>query len=239
MAPTMATAAFSAALVVSAPVGLPVGHLIDSFGPRRLIPGGSALGATGFAAVAVAPNLATRTDHLGWRLATLVLAPSRRAGLPPADRRADPVGFATYAVAFGLVPLLTERGASTSPAAWVLGLAGIGQIMGRLLSTTLAARTGARTRTAVLVPAGGVTTALLASLAAPIWLVTMAAVGAGMVRGNLTPLQATAVTDGWGTHAYGRLAATLAAPVTIAGRVRRGSEPRSPERSEATPPSSG
>jgi hypothetical protein len=40
--------------------------------------------------------------------------------------------------------------------------------------------------------------------------------GAGMVRGNLTLLQATAVTDRWGTRAYGRLTATLAAPVTIA-----------------------
>jgi hypothetical protein len=64
-----------------------------------------------------------------------------------------------------------------------------------------------------------VTTALLASLAGPIWLVTVVAMGAGMVRGNLTLLQATAVTDRWGTHAYGRLTATLAAPVTIAGAL--------------------
>ena len=312
---TTTTAAFSAALVVSALVGLPVGRLIDAAGPRRLMTAGSVLGAAGFAAIAVAPNLpvftvgwmltgvamaatfyqpafaaltrwygrdrvraltiltlagglastvfapitATLTDHLGWRHATLVLAgvvlviaaPLHAVGLRgpwpphPPDQTSEPIadaapsaraittsrrflqlavaltlsGFAMYAVVFGLIPLLTERGASTSQAAWALGLGGLGQTMGRLLYTTLAARTSARTRTAVLVLAGGVTTALLASLAGPIWLVTVVAMGAGMVRGNLTLLQATAVTDRWGTHAYGRLTATLAAPVTIAGAL--------------------
>ena len=42
---------------------------------------------------------------------------------------------------------------------------------------------------------------------------------AGTVRGNLTLLQATAVTDRWGTRDYGRLTATLSAPVTIAGAL--------------------
>ena len=309
---TTTTAAFSAALVVSALVGIPVGRLIDRAGPRRLMTAGSLLGATGFAVIAVAPNLlvftfgwmltgiamaatfyqpafaaltrwyghdrvraltiltlagglastvfapitATLTDRLGWRHATLALAgvvlviaaPLHAVGLrgpwpphPPdhASRSVTAValsaraittsrpflqlavaltlsGFAMYAVVFGLIPLLTERGASTSQAAWALGLGGPGQTMGRLLYAPLAARTSTRTRTAVLILAGGVTTALLASLAGPIWLVTLVAMGAGMVRGNLTLLQATAVTDRWGTRAYGRLTATLAAPVTIA-----------------------
>ena len=42
---------------------------------------------------------------------------------------------------------------------------------------------------------------------------------AGMVRGNLTLIQATAVTDRWGTTHYGRLSGVLAAPVAIAAPV--------------------
>ncbi|WP_443054335.1 hypothetical protein [Streptomyces sp. IBSBF 2435] len=37
---------------------------------------------------------------------------------------------------------------------------------------------------------------------------------AGTVRGNLTLLQATAITGRWGTARYGRLSGLLAAPVT-------------------------
>jgi hypothetical protein len=124
-----------------------------------------------------------------------------------------------YAVVFGLIPLLTHRGATTSEAAWGLGLGGLGQTLGRILYAPLAARTRARTRTAALILAGGATTALLTAVSGPIWLLTVAAMAAGVVRGNLTLLQATAVPDRWGTVAYGRLTATLAAPVTIAGAL--------------------
>ena len=128
-------------------------------------------------------------------------------------------GFAMYAVVFGLIPLLTERGASATTAAWALGLGGAGQTLGRLLYSPLSARTTPTTRTAVLVLAGGGTTALLATVPGPIPLLVAVAVLAGMVRGNLTLIQATAVTDRWGTSDYGRLAAVLAAPVTIAGAL--------------------
>lgn len=128
-------------------------------------------------------------------------------------------GFAMYAVVFGLIPLLTHRGATTAQAAWALGLGGLGQTLGRLVYAPLAARSTPRTRTAVLIAAGGLTTGLLAAVAGPLWLLTLIAMAAGTVRGNLTLLQATAVTDRWGTRAYGRLTATLAAPVTIAGAL--------------------
>ncbi|NUR14905.1 MAG: MFS transporter [Dermatophilaceae bacterium] len=312
---TSTTAAFSAALVVSALVGIPVGRLIDTAGPRWTMTAGSLLGAAAFALVAVAQNLlvftigwvltgaamaatfyqpafaaltrwygrdrvralttltlagglastvfapvtATLTDHLGWRHATLTLAgvvlviaaPLHAVGLRGPWPRHSPEhaagsvkaaalsahaittsrpfrqlavaltlsGFAMYAVVFGLIPLLTGRGASTSEAAWALGLGGLGQTLGRLLYAPVAARTSPRTRTAVLTFAGGATTALLAFLAGPIWLLTVVAMAAGMVRGNLTLLQATAVTDRWGTSSYGRLTAVLAAPVTIAGAL--------------------
>lgn len=44
-------------------------------------------------------------------------------------------------------------------------------------------------------------------------------VAAGMVCGNLTLLQATAVTDRWGTTRYGRLSGLLAAPATTASAL--------------------
>ncbi|MFC9481642.1 hypothetical protein [Streptomyces griseus] len=43
-------------------------------------------------------------------------------------------------------------------------------------------------------------------------LVIAVSIAAGMVRGNLILLQATAITDRWGTQHYGRLSALLSAP---------------------------
>ena len=128
-------------------------------------------------------------------------------------------GFAMYAVVIALVPLLTERGASPTAAAWALGLGGAGQTLGRTLYATFARRTGVTTRTVTLIAAGGVTTAALALVPGPFPLLLLLAVTAGMVRGNLTLLQATAVTDRWGTSHYGRLSGILAAPVTVASAV--------------------
>lgn len=128
-------------------------------------------------------------------------------------------GFAMHAVVFGLVPLLTERGASASTAAWALGLGGVGQTLGRALYATLARRTGAMTRTTLLIAAGGATTAAFALVPGPIPLLIALAVLAGLVRGNLTLLQATAVSDRWGTRHYARLSALLAAPATFAAAL--------------------
>ena len=54
----------------------------------------------------------------------------------------------------------------------------------------------------------------------PTPLLVAVAVLAGMVRGNLTLLQATAVTDRWGTTHYGRLSGLLGAPATHRRRPR-------------------
>jgi MFS family permease len=128
-------------------------------------------------------------------------------------------GFAMYAVVIALVPLLTERGASPIAAAWALGLGGAGQTLGRTLYATLARRTGVTTRTVVLIAAGGATTAALALAEGPYPLLVLLAITAGMVRGNLTLLQATAVTDRWGTTHYGRLSGLLAAPAAISSAL--------------------
>ncbi|MGA6224333.1 MFS transporter [Streptomyces umbrinus] len=128
-------------------------------------------------------------------------------------------GFAMYAVVIALVPLLLERGASPTQAAWALGLGGAGQTLGRTLYATLARYTGVTTRTVTLIAVGGVTTMALAAAPGPYSLLLLLSVIAGMVRGNLTLLQATAVTDRWGTTHYGRLSGLLAAPGTFASAL--------------------
>uniref|UniRef100_UPI001C25A74B MFS transporter n=1 Tax=Streptomyces sp. AC495_CC817 TaxID=2823900 RepID=UPI001C25A74B len=307
---TATTAAFSAALLVSALAGIPVGRLLDERGPRAVMTTGSGLGAVAVLAVAYAPNLAVFTaawllaglsmaatfyppafaaltrwwgedriraltivtlagglastafapltavlaEHFSWRTTYAVLAATLavitipahalalRAPWPPAPQHptqqpneARPIarsrpflmlaaaltlnGFAMYAVVIALVPLLTERGASPTAAAWALGLGGAGQTLGRTLYAGLARRTGVTTRAVVLIAAGGATTAALAIAPGPYPLLLLLAIAAGMVRGNLTLLQATAVTDRWGTTHYGRLSGVLGAPVTIAGAL--------------------
>ncbi|KQW17877.1 MFS transporter [Streptomyces sp. Root369] len=307
---TATTGAFSAALIVSAIAGVPVGRILDRRGPRAVMTLGSVLGVAAVLAFAYAPNLtvftlawllaglsmaatfyqpafaaltrwwgedrvraltivtlagglastafapltATLAEHFSWRTTYLVLAlilaavtvPAHALGLrapwPPAPAhptrptddnrsvvRSRPFlllaaaltlnGFAMYAVVIALVPLLTERGVSPTEAAWALGLGGAGQTLGRTLYAALARRTGVTTRTVTLMTAGGATTAALAVVSGPYPLLLFLAITAGMVRGNLTLLQATAVTDRWGTTHYGRLSSLLAAPVTIASAL--------------------
>ncbi|MFF1291716.1 MULTISPECIES: MFS transporter [unclassified Streptomyces] len=127
--------------------------------------------------------------------------------------------FAMYAVVIALVPLLIARGASPTAAAWALGLGGAGRTLGRTLYATLARHTGVTTRTVTLIALGGGTTATFAAISGPFPLLLGIAIAAGMVRGNLTLLQATAVTDRWGTAQYGRLSGLLAAPATIASAL--------------------
>ena len=119
-----------------------------------------------------------------------------------------------YAVIISLVPLLTERGLSPGLAAVALGLGGAGQVLGRLGYTTLVRHTSVRARTALVVGAVALTTAALGLVtSAPV--LVMTAVVAGMARGVFTLLQATAVTDRWGTAHYGRLTGLMSAPLAI------------------------
>ncbi|MFD0069787.1 MFS transporter, partial [Streptomyces sp. NPDC127574] len=127
--------------------------------------------------------------------------------------------FTVYAVVVALVPLLIERGYTTDEAAWALGLGGAGQTLGRTLYAALARRTTPTTRTVTLIALGGLTTAALALVPGPYALVIALSIAAGMIRGNLTLLQATAITDRWGTTRYGRLSGLLAAPATTASAL--------------------
>ncbi|MCB5181928.1 MFS transporter [Streptomyces antimicrobicus] len=153
-------------------------------------------------------------------------APARAASGAAAVSRSRPFlllaaaftlsSFALHAVVIGLVPLFTERGASTTAAAWALGLGGAGQTLGRLLYAPLARRTGVTSRTVTLFALGSATTAALALVPGPYAVLVLLAVAAGLVRGNLTLLQATAVADRWGATHYGRLSGVLGAPASVA-----------------------
>ncbi len=242
------TAAFSAALLISAFAGIRVGRMIDHRGPRTVMTAGSVLGVASLLIIAAAPNLpvfftgwllaglamaatfyqpafaaltrwwapdhvraltvvtlagglastvfapltAMLADRLTWRatyaVLTLILAtvtvPAHALALrapwpeaPPATAHAGESAtavsrsrpfwmlataltlsaFTVYAVVVALVPLLLERGYSTSQAAWALGLGGAGQTLGRTLYATLARHTRIIARTTTLIALGGVT----------------------------------------------------------------------------------
>ncbi|SDT10523.1 Cyanate permease [Friedmanniella luteola] len=124
----------------------------------------------------------------------------------------------SYVVVVNLVPLLGERGIGPGTAAVVLGVGGVGQVLGRLSHAPLARRLGVRARTLVVLGTVALTTGLLGVLS---WLPSLiaSAVAAGMVRGIVTLLQATAVTDRWGARDYGTLSGVLAAPLTLTTAV--------------------
>lgn len=67
-----ATTAFTAALLVSALAGIPVGRIIDRHGPRAVMTTGSALGAMALVGVALAPNMPA--FFAAWLLAGTVMA---------------------------------------------------------------------------------------------------------------------------------------------------------------------
>ncbi|MFC6012035.1 MFS transporter [Nocardia lasii] len=122
--------------------------------------------------------------------------------------------FAAFAAVFNLVPLLIERGFSPSLAALTLGLGGAGQVLGRIGYLPLVTRTTARARIVGAFAATAVATALT-GWATTVFALIAISIGAGLVRGIMTLVQATAVTDRWGATHYGRLNGLLSAPVVI------------------------
>lgn len=70
--PTAATAAFSAGLVISAGVGIPVGRLLDRRGPRVVMTTGSIIAVPALVIIALAPTLPV--FFAGWLLAGVAMA---------------------------------------------------------------------------------------------------------------------------------------------------------------------
>jgi len=124
--------------------------------------------------------------------------------------------FTAFAVVVNQVPLLIERGLSTTAAAWALGLGGVGQVLGRLGYRRLTDGLAVRARTVVILALTAVTTGVLAVLPGPAVLLVVAVMVTGSARGVFTLLQATAVTDRWGATHYGRLSGVLSAPALVA-----------------------
>jgi MFS family permease len=121
-----------------------------------------------------------------------------------------------YATVINLVPLLLERGLSLHQAALALGLGGIGQVVGRIGYGFLAHRTSVPVRGGVVFAAVAVSTALLAVLPAATVLLMTLSMFAGAARGTFTLVQATAVSERWGTASFGQVNGILFAPVMLA-----------------------
>ncbi|MGJ3508024.1 MFS transporter [Enemella sp. A6] len=127
--------------------------------------------------------------------------------------------FTLMAVTINIIPLLLEGNVTYALAALALGLLGAGQVVGRIAYPSLAARTSPRTRTAVLLGAGAVSLWGLALTPGPVWLLIAVAIFAGAARGCHTLLQATAVSDRWGTENFGAINGVFSAPMTFVGAL--------------------
>ena len=125
--------------------------------------------------------------------------------------------FTLFAVTINIIPMFMERGMSYGTAALALGLIGAGQVVGRVGYPQFARVTSARARTVVIFAAGAAGLWALALLPGPVWLLIAVAVLAGAVRGCHTLLQATAVSDRWGTQNFGTINGVFTAPMTFVG----------------------
>lgn len=125
-------------------------------------------------------------------------------------------GFCVYAAVVNLVPLLTEGGLTPLTAAVALGLGGVGQVGGRLVYGPLLAPVPVRPRTVLVVGVASLTTLMLAGSASWAVLACVASFAAGVARGIFTLIQATAVSDRWGTRDFGARSALLTGAVMVA-----------------------
>jgi MFS family permease len=122
------------------------------------------------------------------------------------------LSFSLYAVTLAAVPAGLEKGLDLRAASWVLGLIGAGQVLGRLLYLA-SPRTAAVWIAPSLVGLTGAAAIIVYALASGPVTIFVAAIAAGAIRGALTLVQASAVSDRWGAASYGRLNGVLAAPV--------------------------
>jgi len=127
--------------------------------------------------------------------------------------------FVIYGTVINLVPMLVEQGLNTRQAAIALGIGGAGQVAGRLGYARLNRWTSAAGRASVVLALAAASTAFLALSASTFFLVLVGSAIAGVARGLLTLIQATAVTDRWGIEHFGRLNGILGAPVMLAAAL--------------------
>lgn len=109
---------------------------------------------------------------------------------------------------------MTHRGISIEATAVALGLGGASQVVGRLGYGRLVRHIGVVRRTVLVLAGVAVITALLGLVTSLVGLIVVAIL-AGVVRGIMTFLHATAITERWGSVHYGHLDGVLSAPVTV------------------------
>ena len=122
--------------------------------------------------------------------------------------------FTLFAVTINLIQLLLEHGVAYSTAALAFGLVGAGQAIGRLGYPQLGRVTTPAARTAVIFGVGALGLWALAVVPGPAWALIALAVLVGAARGAHTLLQATAVSNRWGTAHFGALNGVFSAPMT-------------------------
>ncbi len=127
--------------------------------------------------------------------------------------------FSVFAVVVNLVSLFIERGYSAGEGAVALGLGGVGQFCGRLGYARFSAHTSPTTRGAIILAVVAASTGLLAAVPGPYAALVAASITVGVARGAYTLVQATAVSDRWGTSHFGRLNGVLNAPMLVASAI--------------------
>ena len=127
--------------------------------------------------------------------------------------------FVVYGAVINLVPMLVEQGLTTRQAAIALGIGGAGQVAGRLGYARLNRWSSAAGRAALVLGLAAASTVFLAVSASSFVLALVGSAIAGVARGLLTLIQATAVTDRWGIEHFGRLSGILGAPVMLAAAL--------------------
>ena len=129
------------------------------------------------------------------------------------------MAFASFASLVNLVPLLMDRGMSSTWAAWALGLGGAGQVAGRMLYPGMTRSLEARSRAILVI--SGMVAALggLAVVPGPTLVLVLLAVLAGAARGLFTLVGATLVSDYWGPERYAAISGVFNAPILAASAL--------------------
>lgn len=126
------------------------------------------------------------------------------------------VALCVFGVVITLVPMLVERGLGTGQAATALALGGVGQVLGRLGYAPLEAALGPTGRVVAVFALVALTTVALVAVPASVGLLWVASTLVGAARGLFTLVEATAVSDRFGTARFGTLNAVVTGAVVTA-----------------------
>ncbi len=129
------------------------------------------------------------------------------------------MAFASYASMVYLVPLLIDRGMTSTGAAWALGLGGAGQVLGRVFYPWMTHRLTAPARAVVVIGTMSISLCGFVTVAGPGPVLIGLAVSAGASRGLFTLAGATLVSDHWGPERYAAVSGVYNAPVLAASAL--------------------